>query len=911
VRLTILALLISCAPETVETPPVAPDTTAYDPNPEVPAVLRDVAMIDDDVAFTHPYVPAHRTSIDGRVALRVQGAPPGTQRIRENLSFFLFQPERLDAPIMAGPTGAQILGDAEPFDIPFPPALDADVTRLGHHAVCDPDPETLGPDDRANPYLCGPDDRHDCYDLVIVSSTSTTGTSAQMWGTPVTVEVSRPKTRDASIVDVRMGEPVAGASVPFMSEFTEPAVSSDGRLLTGRLGRFPRAWTHPETGERFIRPYDLTYAMLPDDAEPCDITGWTVFNPMSHAPYDPQLKGRYGIAEYPFRDSEGQLIPDGEDMGGTYPWVDREANNVFMAGVHGRLVEQSETKFPRRCVHEGCETYRENTDWDRGFLVAGSWTHGKFVHLDGLINNQDWAVGVTPESHWWVDLYTDAAGQPFPIRFGSGRYIDRIRNAGGPYPPGYTHNANIVDSLQQLANHRIEAEPVTPRDVVWIMSNGVASDEVVFDDFMDPNAFIVANMQASVTQNYDEEGQSQAVPIHNNGEVRFFEGSPLVSPYHLDPDAEADIHLQNAATSLGWNVPAYGHIDAGTARIEPVALGGIKGKGLWLSGDAAVRFDVPAQDRAIRAADWYVGLFVDPRGDGARDLMTFPDGSAIRLRGHEAVQYLVDDRLVREVALPETEGWVHLAWVLRGGNTDVTLLVDGMAYDRSQHAVPLFELPPGTFVLGRDETAWGGFRGWVDELRVLAHVPDVEVACNHANGTLVAVDDDPTWSAVADRHPTWAHAEIAAAAATEGPFACFADHSGDFAAHLGNLPAGTRSVRAAIHFPEGPLRHGQPRPDSTDNAFCLSCHTAEGRGGLSLQALALEPGVNAEDDPRRQPSQPPRRVFGNIPADWLPADAGPGSPSTDLQAPPEGYDVDQWLLPADRPAMPPRRPHRH
>ena len=44
-----------------------------------------------------------------------------------------------------------------------------------------------------------------------------------------------------------------------------------------------------------------------------------------------------------------------------------------------------------------------------------------------------------------------------------------------------------------------------------------------------------------------------------------------------------------------------------------------------------------------------------------------------------------------------------------------------------------------------------GFRGWIDELVVLAHAPNVEVACNHARGTLVEVVDDADLAAQADR----------------------------------------------------------------------------------------------------------------------------------------------------------------
>ena len=44
------------------------------PRPEPPTIMRDVALIDDDVRWTRPFVPGHRTTMDGRVA--IQSAPP-------------------------------------------------------------------------------------------------------------------------------------------------------------------------------------------------------------------------------------------------------------------------------------------------------------------------------------------------------------------------------------------------------------------------------------------------------------------------------------------------------------------------------------------------------------------------------------------------------------------------------------------------------------------------------------------------------------------------------------------------------------------------------------------------------------------------------------------------------------------
>ena len=884
-------------------PPEPPVYADYARDPEPPTILRDVSLINDDAEFTHPYVPGHRTTMDGRVALRVQGGPPGTRRIAENLSFFLLVPERLQEPILSGPAGAQILAEAAPFDVPFPPALDPAVERLGHHAICDATQEFAVNGERTNPYPCGPGTAHDCYDITIINTTSP-GIGATLWGTPATIEVADPKTVDARIVDVQLGEPVEGALIKLAAEWTEPAVTLDGRLLTGRFGRGPRSWTNPNTGEEMSRPWDLAYSVLPDSAEPCDVTGWTEFHPMSHAPYDSQMVGRYGLAAYPFRDSEGEPIPDGEDLGGTYPWVDREGANVFMSGVPGRLVEQSETRYPRRCVTEGCEDFKENIDWDRGFMIGGLWTHGKFVHLDGMINNMDWAVGVTPASHFMVDLYRDAEGGDVEVRFGSGRFIDAVRDIG-PYPPGYTHNANILDSLQNLPNHAAAAQPITPRDVVWVMSTGVGTDEVAFDDFLDPNAFIVSNMQASITQLYSDAGESLSFPHYWNGQVRTLT-VPLPIPvlYELEPEKDEEIHVQNAATSLDWNVPAYGLVEAGKGRIEPVALGGITGKGFWLSGENEIRYAIGAQDRSVHETDWYLGLFVDPRAaaDEMRVVATFPDGTAIRMAGRTRVEYTAGGRVVRKVTLPESDGWVHLGWRLLDGNRDVTLLHNGFALDRYSSKKPLFEMVEGDLVVGQaaqDDAGYRGFRGWIDELKVFAYVPNVEVVCNHAQGTLVEVTLTSSLAEAAERYPDWAHGEVAAAVGHPegGRYLCFHDHSGDYAAHLGNLPEETLSLREAITFPEGPLRVGVPRPDSSQNAFCLTCHHEAGLGGLSLAALEHDPDTPAEHDRRRQPLQPPRRVFGNIPAGWIPPGRGPGSPKDATKAPPDGLLIDPWLMP--------------
>ena len=263
----------------------------------------------------------------------------------------------------------------------------------------------------------------------------------------------------------------------------------------------------------------------------------------------------------------------------------------------------------------------------------------------------------------------------------------------------------------------------------------------------------------------------------------------------------------------------------------------------------------------------------------------------MRLLGRSAVQYVRKGKLVHEVALPATEGWVHLGWRIAADHREIRLRVNGIAVDEWESKSEIFELVEGDFVVGQaGEVAWG-FRGWIDDLVVLAHDVDPEVACNHAGGTLVRVADGQQGAEA----PAWAHDAIAAAAGdTAGKrYACSTAWRDEGSADSSDAV----SVRDAIVFPEGPLRVGAPRPDASTNPFCLSCHSAEGQGGLGLDALVARPDVMAEDDPRRQPSQPPRRVFGNIPAGWIPPGQGPGSPLEATIAPDEGLLIDWWVLP--------------
>lgn len=861
--------------------------------PDRPAVDRDVSLTRGD-DFLHPHIPPLRTTADGRVGI-------SPKPIGGMLRFYALVPEHLRAPFVAGPPGDEILAGITPYEVPETRFHGSTDRRRRHYALCDPTSEFHTAGETTSPYACGHDGRDDCYDFVVITSArlGTADGQRQLWGTPVSVRVTRPKTAEAAIDRVITGPRRAGP-IHAVGSFFEPMTTNDGRLLSGRVATPDFEWTPAGSGETRRHFVDLVYSFNAN-GRPCDVDQWHTFYPISHAPYDPDVKSRYGFAMAPFRDSTGALLPDGADLGISYPWIDRHGDNLFFTSVGATLSidgllpagPAGNTRYPTRCAPgSSCTTYVEFFDWTRGQAVAGLWTHGKMVQLDGLLNNTDYGIEVADGAHRLVHLYRDGSGpkgtEPGEVRIGSGR---GSADHGGPAT--YVGNANFVDSTENLFHALPALHPVSPRDVTWIVNSGKASDEIAFDDWLDLDAFIVSEMVGAT---------SYVGPPDGAG----------VMTYH-DGWMNRTAMVQNAATSLPdrWQVPVAG-VAFGDVRIEPVALGGVRGKGLWLDGDAGLEYPIDEQGADMRATAWYVGIFLDARfedDDLLRALVVFADGSRIALLGRRGIHYVAGDGTTTQrvdLATPLPHGaWTHLGFQLHGEDGGVTLYRDGFPLHRVDGDAGL-RFTAGSLLVGADPRDDAGVRGWIDDLVVFAREMAAEAACNQAAGSLVAVDESAapqSWIDTARSYPDWAHARVRADLGGRGPaaaerFVCFHGYERDHQHHLADLPAGLVSVRRELVFPEGPLVFGQPRPDSSRNPFCLTCHSAAGMAGLSLAALVPDPARAMEDDRRRQPSQPPRRVFGSVPAHWL----GPGKPPRHVQAPPAGLKVDALLAGAIVPA---------
>ena len=932
--------------------------------PEPPAIWREVTSVLDEGGplemdhaprFQRPHLPAFRTSQDGRLAMTVARTP----------RFTLLTPEKLrcaggGAPLMLqGPGESAARWDGWAF-VGGDPATQAEVLAGGtgreivQSCFWDDDLPTRTPAGR------------DLYRITAVVTTRAPGGSLQLFSTPLEVQVGAPKTPRAHIVSVEAAGPtVVGpdfsqlASGAFHSGGGfEPTVAGDGRLLVMRI----RSADLPTPGGPAAA--DIVYSYYEDPTGTlgtANAAHWTEVHPISHAAHDPRLngpvgQGGFGFARFPLRSPDGQLVPDWEDLGGAYPWIDRDARNLFFTTIGDTLhLQDPNPQYPNRdplSAGEWTQTRYEAVGvpgdprerWGaessrifQGVAVAGLWTRGKTVLLDGLLNDMDFAIGNSEASSYGGAPYNVGPQQRL-VRLFEGSAAPSLDPASGwvrlgygrasetpGLPSGENGNSSVIESTESKLHGSDRMRPLLLRDVVWHVQNGKHLDAVAFDDLVDPDALIVAEMNGRLALP-DLGGPGFNDLEHRSG------WNEVTRAFNLP------VQLQNAATPVDrWLLPPFGELvpgPSGAGRLEPAALGGVHGRGLWLDAGASLRFAAPARigASAPEPEAFYVGLFVDRRfpADAARrPLLTFPDGTSLELEGRSTVLFTDGPRVLHRVQLPpdttfDPEGgqgpevhgffregaWTHVGLRIQRGGRRVTLLLDGFPMDRWEDPARSIFQPlaaSGSLVVGGglpgSSAAW---RGWVDELKLLAHDVDPETAANHARGTLIGFDHDPSsrsWQQrAAALFPAWAHEELGEALRqrgedTEERYASFVDATRDLGVHRESLPGGSRHLRTSIHFPEGPVFHDRPRPDSTTNRFCIRCHAAGADGGLGLDALAYRPGLTALRDPRRQPSQPPARIGGALPNGVV--DAGPvPRPLPGEPRPVDGspVQVDRWLL---------------
>ncbi|OUS02202.1 hypothetical protein A9Q81_09150, partial [Gammaproteobacteria bacterium 42_54_T18] len=867
----------------------------HDELPEVPAIFRSVTGIIDK-EFSGPHMPLLRLSKDGRIALKAGTA-------------YVVRPTAVNSAVVDQKRGVveNLINFEEGVPLPF---------AAREIAVCEPN--TGNPvSGMKNPYMCGVSGKDDCYDLNIVTQRKKFGEYEEVLSLHnvfTTIRVVNPKTPNARIAEVTHKD--ISQRLPYLTWLlVEPMTPADGRLLIGRTELQTLSWYNEntdsyETGENI----DIVYSYIEEPHQPCDVSQWKEFKPISHAPYDKRINQRYKFASQPFRDASGRIIPDGEDMQGSYPWIDKEAANLSML-MGTELLEEIDldgnvitSRYPTRCVIEGC-TDEGGADIEQrsnfaGLAIFGAWTQGKVILVDGLLNDIDFKIGMADEKHRYVSLYKPGSGltgeENGEVRVGSVRQesglLEREIYDG---PTGY-HFASFFDSFEQRLNFWQPLRPVSPKDVTWLASTGRHTVELAFDDYLNPNAFIVSNM-VGLLDRLDRDPRSARFAAD------YKDGWSVA-----DQAFTQEVRVQNSAAALPefWHIPRSGKLH--NARIEPVALGGVRGRGIWLNGEGAyLSYDIEEQPRRVSAFPWSVGLFLDPRGEGDRKdgteeaLLQFPDGTVLSLLNRRVILYRdAEGELLHDIQLPthlENKQWVHVALNIHPGGKRIKFLLNGMLYNTFNSVQPIFQMDSGEMHVGSARVQGAevvNFRGWLDEFKVFARQFTPEVDCNNAYGTLIGLPKtyEGDWKPLAQRYPALTHEYMNNALTMRGKetyplYACYLDNSWDYAAHLANYPEGTVSLRSAINFPEGPLYFDSPRPDSVFNSFCLDCHHETGQVGLTIDALRYKAGISAQHDSRRQPLQPPALVRGNLPVGWLGLGWG-------QQVGQQGTPIDPFIMPS-------------
>ncbi len=895
------------------------------------------------------------------------------------------------------------------------PIILADPDRGSPHfsstGICDPPRAPLAagheqsvPTRQSSPYACDADfnpdptqNVFDCYDLtpVVILDVDEDGDDimdyAEIWGRPVTVRVANPKSRDRSQagrsrVDglIFRGDPVMSPTVHDIVRHIVPGFGMDldlvGQMTLSGDGRLMVIDGGIRSG--------LLYSVIPESEAACDVSVWgdpliAPFKPITEMYTDPAMELKYGLGRYPLRDTENQLLT--APVLGRFPWIDRDGDNLIFSHVLDNLYYQEAvegvptgtiaSQYP---VHEDLPmpgvnepgnptspdppaspaeilTISEKFATSMGLVVTGLWTHGKLFMPDNRLNSALVNVNRAMQHFRYLTLYCLEDGED--CLDGQGQQPD-----GDDVEVGGTGTYGN-NSIENQSNHLPHASPDSDREVVWIASN-TRTDEVVFDDVNLNESFIVSNMNPSIdssTSRFYDGFRWNSTPggfsHYDTGEG--FRDVPRIANFATSVPVTAWRAVPNGQRRFGgphvlWNVPAHGELHGG-ARIEPVAAGGIKGRGLWLDGvDDYLDYVVPGQwtyrDQWFARRPWFFTLSINPRDTRRMRLLQTPDGSYMDIHGRRKLKFgkvsgpvhVIDLRNLEAATGPSdlqfgddrwsTIGILSNPAAVEDEEAVLRIFFDGMLI-KSYTAGELVEDPQsvddyaffrfvswgytvgtgigpdlGRVTLGAPEGSQQlSYRGWLDDFKVFSEIPNLEVVCNHARGTIVRIEPGED----SGDYPAATHKEIEVAAGEPVDTRFFCERPrqnhvlpSDYLCLGSNRRpelqvSPERCMRGPLLVGPGvALIYDQPRPDFTQNAFCLSCH-ASSHPEPTLQVIALEPsepGDTTSTDMRRQPLQNSPRIFGQIPADYF----GGGFPDSPLTTDEVGMLLD-WLLAGEIP----------
>lgn len=660
-------------------------------------------------------------------------------------------------------------------------------------------------------------------------------------------------------------------------DFFEPTTSSDGRLLMVNMG-----------GDKGIY-----YAIAPP-ALACKASGFKLFKPLSCLPSDP-LAQDYGIAKNvaidpssmnkSFRDSKGNFITPGENMPGAYLWLDRKAKNLLYSQVNDyRDAWRAQQQNPPHAPITKGDGTGAPLSWENypdqhpsasgnGVVALGAWTQGKIVVMDNVLNPTDWTGG--EDENQYPNIVPKVRR---PYSFKMPLYQEEPRWIR----PGTT---GVINSAENQFNYLDNQSPTSPFDVVWrVATNTNHNAEVIFDEYMLNNAFVVAHMNSPHTsfgnnpKFFPDDGFVPNYPANSMRGI-YYDHNASMPEFRFSRNPR----LQNAATSLPSRAPFSSAPPSvlrlrGGARVEPVALGGVRGKGVYLDG---INDFIDMHFQNTNHQDWFYGLWLDHRDVSlltTRTVFYWSDGSWVGLSGRQVVAYDRSTQTTKSLLLSKytTPGeYFHLGVKLvdhsATNQRKLSFYINGTTLGTiSFSGRQGFQMDSGElggwswFVVGDPGPAHlspgyaGGrkpWKGWIDEFRIYALDQNAtahfeEFICNLAMGSLINDDGQAKCEQLnfhTQGHPVDVPAQTGLKCADK--------------VHKNNTDPDCLRAQH-LEIANLPLTAQQPRPSFLGNDFCTSCHLSN-HPMIEMRLDALTAGtVNREDDMRRQPMDWPAYLGG-------------------------------------------------
>ncbi len=912
---------------------------------------RTIQYIKGSVQTTSPHLPSHDFSLDGRIALRLKG-------YGSSVPFYVLTPEKINHHLKH-PSNAKVganLMTGDPYHgFSMVPLSKRFPKKLGDYSpkrsiLCEKTEQ------HSNPYACNKG-KSDCYKISVISRFHKDGfvkgqadNNIRYASQDVLIQVNNPKTKNARIASIK---PIYGTekigpnfNVPLLAE---PVIVGDGRLLITRVNHKSLRLTgnFKNKQDAWVTNANIVYSVYDKKEAQCDPSKWNQLIPIVNAHYDTKnnMKNRYKFARYPFRDSLGDIIPRNGDLGGSYPWMDKGAANLFFTAIGKGNTYYNEVDSIMKGIYQEAPDSRyyfvprdndERKDVEAGsartagISIAGFWTYGKTVLFDGLLNNSDYNFGISSPIHGdstrKLKLYKNTPKGQFYEKLGMAREIGNDIEKG-VYHKNLSQNSSFLGSIENRFNYIDAMMPVTQRDVVWHFGSSRHTEELVFDDYSNPHFLINADMTGAI-------GFTKGAAMrHYDGINKSKETNAL--PHQL---GRIPLLFQNASTAPAQFLtpPKYGY-PLGDLRLEPISKGGIYGKGLWLEKSFGLSFDVPQQKNGglniAKKKNWFVSLFLDPRKNSKKDnsrrsnVFHLSSGKSVKLyKSNAAMKYsnLAYDyielwngnKLVGRSKLARGiwfDQWSHLAIQFRSYGKLPQYFQNGFLAGEIKAIGNLnnfFTINSGTKVtLGNFvKNRTYGLKGWVDEFKVLAGFPTLEEKCNYGRGILVKVQNNASKGAkyYSSRFPASSH-ELYAKKVNENRnsrYMCFTRYGNynmknfttqETIAHRLNIPKGLTSYREKFLFGAKILKYNKPRPNFTQNQFCMGCHLPRDKYTFrELDMRALTQGSKrSQYDQRRQPMQPPQRFRGVIPAHYF----GKNRPMKEQVATGAKSYIDYWVLP--------------